>query len=387
MQLAVQPYPPNSVGVEHEWLTQGETDAEGRWNADLSDPAKSLRARITADGYSPGEWRFDRDQDLECRLAFAITVRGRVLDRHTGVALAGANVATLTVDRQVKTADALGRYELTRLPAGEALQIWAVADDYAEAEHGFTTPDEGAEVEFDILLEQGTLVRGEVRDWTTDEPLAGVQLRESMCERPVVTDALGRFDLRVLERRGHISLSLHRTGYSTLRLRYPTHKVPTERAVLRMPATLRVGGSVTTVEGDPIEDAWVYFAEDDDRRYALQDRSPLELPEYWSFPDFEDTTLKTDAKGTFEGSTTLLACRAAADVIASARGYVRARRELEGVFEPGERLRFDFQLERAVEKPKRPTGTLIGSLKINGAVLYGELYWKGRDPGGDRLAR
>jgi uncharacterized GH25 family protein len=207
------------------------------------------------------------------KLGDGATVAGDVFDMATGKPIAGAKVSVETaVDNGEKwedvasnTADADGRFEVSKIPAGN-YTIVVTADGYAPRTVGYELLKDGNARKLVVELVTAAKLTGTVTD-TNNKPLPNVKVRaDSMAidgrgyapraASEATTDAQGRFTLADLPR-GYAVLFAHAEGLHQVDNMMKILSVGerftrnAEPLVIRMAGTGTVRGRVTNAVGGP----------------------------------------------------------------------------------------------------------------------------------------
>lgn len=194
---------------------------DGRWDTgnEALLPDRVIGLEIRAAGYGVAIvprvlTRTDVDPDeLVVELGPELSVTGRVVERSSGRALAGARVRTFSAREPLRfydrarlpeaTTDAAGEFRLAPMP-GEPVSLYVEADGFAPRIDGPFDPSRG-ESRREIELTSGATLRGRVLD-VSGAALAGARVHMATAyspERPhryweQTADAEGRFEFRAL---------------------------------------------------------------------------------------------------------------------------------------------------------------------------------------------
>ncbi|HEX8915965.1 MAG TPA: carboxypeptidase-like regulatory domain-containing protein, partial [Humisphaera sp.] len=192
-------------------------------------------------------------------------VKGEAYDLTTSKPVAGARV-TLTknadgkqVEVAAATADADGRFEVTKVPPGD-YQVVAAAEGRATRLLGYAHFGTDTLKRYTVQLSPAVELKGSVTD-DAGRPVANLAVRAEstmavdgrgyLTPSPpaATTDAQGRFTLAGLPK-GYCQVFVSGGGYHQADL-LKVHAVPTENLTIRVGATGSIGGKVVTPAGGP----------------------------------------------------------------------------------------------------------------------------------------
>ncbi|MFK7740310.1 MAG: carboxypeptidase regulatory-like domain-containing protein [Planctomycetota bacterium] len=109
-----------------------------------------------------------------------------------------------------------------------------------------------------FLLERGATLRGQVRDEQTGLPIAGATLGISWTfDKPVASDADGRFELRGLGGPFVNNLFLRHPSYAKQQIQRPAQKQGAVTLDLAMRRGIEVSGRIVDAQGSPVGDCYV----------------------------------------------------------------------------------------------------------------------------------
>ncbi len=281
------------------------TDAHGRFTLRALPDAVEGRLSLAADAaphaWWAGRWELaDAREDVEIQLEESARIEGRVAFEGAGAPAAGVTLncrADLTERRGTvtitTTTDETGHYALTRVPAGDYVEVvprppdvgtWVAAQrDGLRTKAGQTLSD------IDFTLSRGTLITGTVTD-TDGNPVGGalVLTYNDDNQRSSITADDGRFAVRCVP--GSVSLYLSKLprGYARAKdsskglTAVAGEDLPDVRLVVERGVMLR--GRATDPEGRPVAAAKVTSASgripiaetttDAEGKFVLADVSP-----------------------------------------------------------------------------------------------------------------
>ncbi|MFO0980858.1 MAG: carboxypeptidase regulatory-like domain-containing protein [Planctomycetota bacterium] len=233
------------------------TDARGEFRVRLPR-CRPFRLQASAAGYAPiaREYCYAGEYAL-IELERGAVLRGTVKRSRAGSGVAGAEVRVVTTSSAmppwVATSDAQGVYHVEGLPPG-VLLIQALPVAEAPSETLSLELSAGARVERDLIVGDGLVVTGVVKDADSGEPIAGATVESA--QRRTTTDAAGRYVLRGL--RDHVDrLVVSASGHGRRELMLeslPPESSPITFLLLRAKCAR---GRVRSASGQPIKGALV----------------------------------------------------------------------------------------------------------------------------------
>jgi len=176
---------------------EAEADAEGKVRLSGLDPTLPVHIVCVADGYARMSGTFEVPPGAtHCAMEALAGARGRVLDENEEP-VAAATITLLGSEGTVTHTDGEGDFQFEKLVAGSyELEISAPGFRIATIEASL---DPGATVELEpVYLRRGEILRGQVVEGLTGEPLSGatVTVTEPPGGGSTVTDGEGLFELQ-----------------------------------------------------------------------------------------------------------------------------------------------------------------------------------------------
>jgi len=154
-------------------------------------------------------------------------------------------------------AGADGRFQVTRLMPG----VYHVdAESTHAAKHGGkrTTLAAGENEPIEFALDRGATMRGRITDAATGAPIVGAVLGVGWTyDKPVTTDADGRYELRGLGGPFGNNLFVKKAGYAELQIDRPEQKEGELTRDLRLERGVNVTGRIVDAAGAPVARCYV----------------------------------------------------------------------------------------------------------------------------------
>lgn len=242
-----------------------ECDSEGRVELPRTGP---YEVTVSALGYVETQYKVDAQSGDDVRVTLsrrAASLTGQVVDSG-GAPILGASVRLPkeVASRKVHATDALGRFHVETVPAGDGFTI--VVSHFEHETMTVSVPDLASGAALDlglIVLGDGSTVSGVVVD-EAGAPIRGARVQVYSPHRPQdsdtplgFSDTRGRFELRGLPPGEHF-LAVDAEGYEGQDepLLVVTH-TPVPTVVLRKATSYRA--RVVDVEGEPVPYAYVWY--------------------------------------------------------------------------------------------------------------------------------
>lgn len=202
---------PNYMSVNTKTGTNGEFNLNWRvepWQAQMGDPL--LVVRDAQKNLAAAEDLFEDTTNVTVQLKPALTVTGRVL-RSDGTPLSNASVGIWmqvgrnrsSIDQQVASADAAGKFKIPALPNGQAYTAYAFAKGFGQSQQPVFTEAETNHIELEpfTLKVADQVIAGQVLN-PNDKPAAGIHISYSGDDQPhgsTTADSKGRFKIQICE--------------------------------------------------------------------------------------------------------------------------------------------------------------------------------------------
>lgn len=226
--------------------------------------AAALPHRVRVD-VAPYAIEYRRDvfagQELVIQLRHGATVTGVVRDK-VGNALAAEKV-TLRLDpaagRQITNCEADGSFRFERVMPGKKLWLDVEASQAASGSGQDVSAAAGERAEIEFVLDPGARIRGRVTDEATGAPIAGAVF--AVCwtfDKPVRTDADGRYSFQGLGGPFSNNMYLRAPGYRKLQIDRPQSKDGADVTLdLELSRGVAVTGRVLDGDGTPVAGCYV----------------------------------------------------------------------------------------------------------------------------------
>ncbi len=355
-----------------------ETDESGSCVLPLAPGWDFVELRISMAGFATACVRGPRSQRIDVVLRSSVNVLGRVTVDAESTPVIGARIALdgfdCTEEPIAAISDAQGRFELRGLPLQQMLQWHVHADGFRTLERQFELRGESGEIEF--ALSRGVPLEFLVVDADKGTGIEGASIQRG--STTVTTDASGRAMSSALlgEGEDEAGLLVAAPGHCSVSARLRASDVQASE-VLRMPllAGAALWGLALDEEGEPIPSIRLNLSIDyGARRDASANtmttaRDLVELPADWSVQGAEYLNVESDATGRFEFvGLEPLSQRYQMRALGT-KGSLGNWIAVQPLGPPGSTTHQDLVVYK--------TGTIRGTLTLNGSPTAGSVSWQG----------
>lgn len=356
-------------------LGEAESNGDGRFRFPDLERLEHYRIHVEADGFLPslmGSRMTGVDKEITLRPSAPFA--GRVLDALTGKPLAGVE---LTIRVPSWNGEAVGHETRVETDEGGAYAFaWAKLDGMQNVRvlrEGFITIDrafqvqEGRPTGYDIRLESGLAITGELYDVETGGPLANLEV-VIRGQQNYVTDTAGTLAIRALDldrlRDGKLTLDVRAEGWcrTYVTIQVGDGQVP---LMIRVPMYrgARIEGVVKDPDGELLVEARVYH-QNRNRQVNLPNLPPQ------TFFRGGANNVETDENGRFELSGIIPGTRAF-KVTATHRDFAAKSEENITLARSGDVTELELKLA---------SGAVIeGTVTRNGEPVKARVSWRTDD--------
>ncbi|HVS18460.1 MAG TPA: hypothetical protein VMT18_07665 [Planctomycetota bacterium] len=337
-----------------------------------------------AEGYFPAASSHFSKVDAQVRLHPRGVLSGRVLEKETRLAVAGARVRVPVQARGYEAREvvcnASGRFAGLEIPLGKPFRIDARASGYLDTvvrqQLLEVQPDE-RDPTAEVLLEPVLIGEFTVVDSDGGAPVAGANVSCAFVD--YTTDARGRVrvDRSLVPSDRIYRLCVNAEGYSGTWFEVVEVGEPDAPIELRLPRACRVVGTIRDVDGRPLSDAFVaaMLPEALDQAVRASGRPP-QSPDAATWADNATWTRHLEAQRLEAADEGRFAIEGVPPglpelTLIVGRGLSQLEtRPIGPLGPPGSMLEVDWQLAPRVR------GDVRGVLSLNGAPHPGEVWWQ-----------
>jgi hypothetical protein len=383
--------------------TPGEsiTDASGRCRIAIvagrasSAPfgAKAERwfhLRVEADGWFAWDQTTRCAASMQVQLMRAAGLHGRVSDAENRKPVPECTVvfaiASPESPREVARCGSDGSFALTSLPAGQRVVLYAKVDGGPIEDFAVDVPNESSPTAVELLLHRGTEVLGEVIDFATHEPIAGVAILDRGTEL-AKSGSDGKFAVRIVPSAStrQFGLAVHADGYCWIERDWTSDELaqalPFHIVLMKC---AQIDGVVHDASGLPVAALSLIVAPDveagiegrcDDAHPSERLRAALAGWRMSSDSPHAMEIIGTDEAGRFRtsGLAPWMPCFRVASPPNESRRVDVGGGPLGG---PGEVTHLDVTVQVLA------AGRITGRLLLNGAPVDGSVVWRGASRSG-----